>query len=90
MIPVKSTSTKQIIVRNIGARGTDFTLVCSNPAFDVAPKEGHLDASSSIPIQLTFTPMHTEAYVADLTVQYDGGQKVGTVADPKHLHTALC
>jgi hypothetical protein len=42
----------------------------------VAPKEGTLEANSTTCVQLAFTPDKADAYMADLVVDYTGGQKV--------------
>lgn len=77
VVPVKSTASKQIIMRNIGQCATDFQLSCTHPAYTVSPKEGTLQAHASCTIQVSFNPHHVnETYEGDLVIEYTGGDTV--------------
>lgn len=78
LVPVKTSTVKQLLVRNLGACKTDFHLSCTDPCFEVSPKEGVMEAQATTTIQLTFKPNRAATYSGDLVVDYWGGSKVST------------
>lgn len=85
MVAVKSTSTKTLMVRNIGSCATNFDLYCTHNDFQVFPRKGSLAASATSTIQVSFIPQSADVYSADLVVDYEGGQKVRLL----YKHTML-
>ena len=84
VVPVKSTASTQIIMRNIGQCAADFKLSCTHPAYMVSPEEGVLQAHANCTIQVSFNPHHLhETYEGDLTIEYTGGD---TVSNHRYIH----
>ena len=54
-VPVRHTTSKTLLVRNIGNRDTKFRIETDGP-FDVEPSEGFIKAAQSIQVDLRFHP----------------------------------
>ncbi len=65
--PVKCTSSKVVLVRNVGNRDTRFTLSTESP-WKVNPKSGFLAEGERMQIEIFFTP---QVIAISLFIQYE-------------------
>ncbi|XP_033625714.1 hydrocephalus-inducing protein homolog [Asterias rubens] len=73
--PVKYSSTKTLLVRNVGNREARFSLYVSEP-FLVHPDCGVLAVNESLQVEVTFKPNTVGDHNEDLVVSYDTAEDV--------------
>ncbi|KAM8946018.1 LOW QUALITY PROTEIN: hydrocephalus-inducing protein homolog [Pelodytes ibericus] len=78
LCPVKYSSQKTLLVRNIGNREACFQLLTQRP-FSVEPVSGTLVVGGSMQVIVEFQPQKVGDHVQDLIVHYDTGEDV-------HIH----
>jgi hydrocephalus-inducing protein len=74
-IPVKSTSERVILVRNVGDRTAQIQMSTSTPFF-TSCQNLQLDSDESVQIALTYAPNRAGCDESFLTVEYDTGELV--------------
>ena len=73
MAPVKHTTTKTFLVRNVGEKATKFALSATAP-FNVEPRNGFVSQGSSVQVTIMFTPEVAMPYNGELLLEYENGQ----------------
>ncbi|KAM9854716.1 hydrocephalus-inducing protein homolog [Aulostomus maculatus] len=73
--PVKASTEKTTLVRNIGNSKAMFTLHTHRP-FSVLPSSGTLDVGESMQVTVYFNPMSTGDHQQDLLLHYHTGEEV--------------
>ncbi|XP_074644164.1 hydrocephalus-inducing protein homolog [Tubulanus polymorphus] len=73
--PVKHSSTKTLLVRNIGNREAKFSLSTDGP-FCVSPENGILPVNESMQVTVEFKPMTVGDHGTDLILSYDTGEDI--------------
>ncbi|XP_076588631.1 hydrocephalus-inducing protein homolog [Chaetodon auriga] len=73
--PVKASTEKTHLVRNIGNSKAKFTLHTQRP-FSVTPSSGTLDVGESMQVTVDFNPMTTGDHSHDLILHYHTGENV--------------
>ena len=81
--PVKYTSEKPIMIRNIGEKTTKWSLILP-PAFDSIKKEGILENSKHEQIVIKFTPTESKPYKNEAILSYDNLQAYIPVMGSAH------
>jgi hydrocephalus-inducing protein len=76
--PVKYTTTKTILVRNMGALASKFNLAIQ-PPFYVSPDNGFLYPNESLQVDVSFTPESQGRFESNLMVQYDTGEMTSSL-----------
>jgi len=66
---VKSSSSRTMVVRNVGSAPASFALTCT-PPFTVTPASGIVPVGGTLQVSITFTPGGSRSYEADLQVRY--------------------
>jgi hypothetical protein len=59
--PVKVTSSKTVLIRNVGRTATHFTLSTEDP-FKVTPNHGSLDVNERMQVEIFFNPQVQKLY----------------------------
>lgn len=72
--PVKHTTTKTLLVRNVGSREARFTFKANEP-YSVLPGHGTLGVGGSMQVHISYNPMFTGSQMDELLLQYDTGNK---------------
>ncbi|NWS89933.1 HYDIN protein, partial [Toxostoma redivivum] len=75
--PVKYSSQKTLLVRNLGNRAAHYQLSTQSP-FCVTPAMGTLGIGDSMQVTVGFQPLKTGSHSASLTVHYDTGEDTHT------------
>ncbi|KAL2300220.1 hypothetical protein Nmel_012186 [Mimus melanotis] len=75
--PVKYSSQKTLLVRNLGNRAAHYQLSTQSP-FCVTPAMGTLGIGDSMQVTVGFLPLKTGGHSASLTVHYDTGEDTHT------------
>ncbi|CAB1432185.1 unnamed protein product [Pleuronectes platessa] len=75
LCPVKASTERTQLVRNIGNRMAKFTLHTQSP-FSVTPSSGTLDIGESMQVTVNFHPMTTGDHSEDLHLHYHTGEDV--------------
>ena len=81
--PVKYTSEKPIMIRNIGEKTTKWSLYLP-PSFDANKKEGILENSKHEQIVIKFTPTESKPYKNEAILSYDNLQAYIPVIGAAH------
>eukprot|EP00232_Nephroselmis_pyriformis_P008175 CAMPEP_0182895474 /NCGR_PEP_ID=MMETSP0034_2-20130328/25702_1 /TAXON_ID=156128 /ORGANISM="Nephroselmis pyriformis, Strain CCMP717" /LENGTH=2117 /DNA_ID=CAMNT_0025029307 /DNA_START=132 /DNA_END=6482 /DNA_ORIENTATION=- len=80
--PAKTTSTKTVLVRNVGLAEARFMMVVDGP-FTVSPSTGALGVGETMQCTMSFTPPSGDQYNGELCIQYGSGDAVfATVQGP--------
>ncbi|NXB42422.1 HYDIN protein, partial [Leucopsar rothschildi] len=75
--PVKYSTEKTLLVRNLGNRAAHYQLSTQGP-FSVIPAMGTLGIGDSMQVTVRFQPLKTGGHSASLTVHYDTGEDTHT------------
>ncbi|XP_038004429.1 hydrocephalus-inducing protein homolog, partial [Motacilla alba alba] len=75
--PVKSSSQKTLLIRNVGNREARFQL-STQSLFSVIPAMGTLDVGDSMQVDVEFQPLKTGDHSGSLVVHYDTGEETHT------------
>ncbi|KAI1235520.1 Hydrocephalus-inducing protein, partial [Lamprotornis superbus] len=75
--PVKYSTEKTLLVRNLGNRAAHYQLSTQSP-FSVIPAMGTLGIGDSMQVTVGFQPLKTGGHSASLTVHYDTGEDTHT------------
>ncbi|XP_068116429.1 hydrocephalus-inducing protein homolog [Hyperolius riggenbachi] len=73
--PVKYSSQKTLLVRNIGNRQACFQLLTQRP-FSVEPLSGTLEIAESMQVTLEFHPLEVGDHTGNLLICYDTGEEI--------------
>ena len=73
--PVKHTSTKVLLVRNIGGRDASFS-VQTEPPFSITPKSSQLGVNGTMQIEVGFNPQELGSHSCNALLTYDTGEQV--------------
>ena len=73
--PVKHTSTKILLVRNIGTKNAFFSVSTQAPV-SITPSASKLDVNGSMQIEVGFKPIELGSHSCNATVTYDTGEQV--------------
>ncbi|KAJ3226665.1 hypothetical protein HK099_004409 [Clydaea vesicula] len=92
--PVRYTTSKTLLVRNIGNKAAKYTLNVS-PPFYPSPPNAYLENSDIMQVDIEFRPINTGSYTSEMILEYDTGEKnkiklVGTAEDANirlEMHT---
>ena len=90
MAPVKHTTTKTFLVRNVGEKATKFALSATAP-FNVEPRNGFVSQGSSVQVTIMFTPEVAMPYNGELLLEYENGQTsaVALSGDAQNINVHL-
>ena len=72
--PVRHTSSKVLLVRNIGNAAAQFD-IASTPPFDLQPNKGYLEAGAIMQIETLFTPLTMGGHQGAAVVTYSTGEE---------------
>uniref|UniRef100_U3JX52 HYDIN/VesB/CFA65-like Ig-like domain-containing protein n=1 Tax=Ficedula albicollis TaxID=59894 RepID=U3JX52_FICAL len=75
--PVKYSTQKTVLVRNLGNRAAHYQLSTQSP-FSVTPAMGTLAIGDSMQVTVGFQPLRTGGHSASLIVHYDTGEDTHT------------
>ncbi|XP_064242899.1 hydrocephalus-inducing protein homolog isoform X1 [Passer domesticus] len=75
--PVKYSSEKTLLVRNVGNRLARYQLSTQSP-FSVIPATGTLDVGGAMQVTVEFQPLKTGDHSGSLVVHYDTGEETHT------------
>lgn len=70
---LQNTSTKTLLIRNIGNKESRFQLSVEKP-FSVSPDSGHLDIGESCQIHVEFNALQTGDHCSNMVLHYDTGK----------------
>ncbi|XP_029465095.1 hydrocephalus-inducing protein homolog [Rhinatrema bivittatum] len=73
--PVKYSSQKTLLVRNIGNREARFQMSTSRP-FSIEPSLGTMGIGESMQMTVEFKPQHIGDHSEDLVINYDTGETI--------------
>lgn len=68
-VPVRSTTARTMVIRNVGSKGTAFRLAPQAP-FSASPDRGFIAPEEYVTITLTFAPLSSSASDLDMEVTY--------------------
>ena len=71
--PVRFSSTKTLLVRNIGDSPAKFTIEAPKP-FSVEPSSGFLECDKLMQLELKFNPRETGTFSEEMLVKYNTGE----------------
>ncbi|XP_066413817.1 hydrocephalus-inducing protein homolog [Molothrus aeneus] len=75
--PVKHSTQKTLLVRNVGNRTAHYQLSTQSP-FSVIPTMGALDVGDAVQVAVEFQPLKTGDHSGSLVVHYDTGEDTHT------------
>ena len=72
--PVKSTSAKSLVVRNVGTRASKFLFTATTP-YAIEPADVFVDVGSSAQVEVTFVPEESGEYEGEVRIEDEAGKQ---------------